>query len=196
LIDVIIPVFTKNIPYDDLSLCIESVLKNTQDFNLMLCASEKSQPININKGLKRAKSKYIAILDWDVIVSENWLEKITEVLDKNKEVGIIGAKMSGKYESWGGQNSKVPFGMIREWPTLAGGCIVFRNLGLKWDEKFPSGYWADTDFVRQFKEKGYKVFIHGGVVIEHNIIGSQRGDNKFQDIGEKIYEAKWGNKNY
>lgn len=184
--DIIIPVWTNKIP-EELNHCLAKLTINTNNYRIILCGSGDSMPKNVNQGLKIAKSKYIAILDWDVYVPDGWLDRLIETLESDKSIGIIGAKMTGKYN---GLNATAPNNVV-EWPTLAGGCIVFRNLGLKWDENFPSGYWADTDFCRQFKDKGYKVYIDGRVEVEHDCITS--GSDA---TGEQYYIQKWGDNKF
>lgn len=188
--DVIIPVYAPKIP-DIFYKCLESLFKNTKDFNLICVSSDQSQPKNVNTGLVRANSPYIAILDWDVLVSPRWLKILVKNLKDDPEIGIIGAKMTGSYEGW---NREAPLGVTR-WPTLAGGCMVFRNLGLRFDEKYPSGYWADTDFCRQFRDKGLGIYINGDVEVEHypeNFTNNLGQVNKWSEVGAEIYRNKWG----
>lgn len=183
--DIIVPIWSPNIPQEKLAKLVLALTQHTDNYRLILCGSSKSQPKNINYGLKIAKSKYIVILDWDVYVSDGWLDQLIDDLKNNKEIGIIGAKMIGKYTGLNSQSN-----ILQEWPTLAGGCMVFKNIGLRWDENFPSGYWADTDFCRQYKEKGYQVWIDGTVEVEHEIHTSGSSEE-----GEKYYLHKWGDSN-
>lgn len=189
--EIIIPVYSPRVP-DSLAVCIDSVVKHTDNYNLLLCASDQPQPININRGIERSKSKYIAILDWDTIVPARWLHILTKNLENDPTIGIIGAKMIGGYV---GTNRDASPG-VQDWPTLAGGCVVFRNMGIRWDESFPSGYWADTDFCRQFKAAGLRCCINGDVEVEHfpNTFGTQSDQVEiWSEQGAEIYRNKWGN---
>lgn len=188
--DIVIPCYQDGIP-DIFYKCLENLFKNTKDFNLICVKSSESQPKNINQGLERAKSDYIAILDWDVLVSPRWLKILVQNLKEDKTIGIIGAKMTGTYVGW---NRECKDG-VQEWPVLAGGCMVFRNIGLRWDESYPSGYWADTDFCRQFRDKGLKIAINGDVEVEHFVetfTNKTEQTNKWSEIGAEIYRNKWG----
>lgn len=192
--DIIIPVFSKSIP-DRFYDCLRALFKNTNDFRLITVSSDQSQPKNVNTGLTRANSPYIAILDWDVIVPPRWLKILTQNLKDDESIGIIGAKMVGDYI---GTNRNAELG-VQTWDTLAGGCMVFNNFGLKFDERFPSGYWADTDFCRQFKDLGYGVAINGDVEVEHypNTFGTNPEKVAYwSKEGEKIYKKKWGDLNF
>lgn len=198
-IDIIIPVWQKEIP-DCLFSTIRKVIENTTiPFNLIIVASNDSQPKNINRGLRRAKSKYVAILDWDIEVEKGWLKTMIDILKKDKKAGVIGAKMTGKYSDYGGLNAQISEGETKEWLTLAGGCMVFRNIGIKFDESFTSGYWADTDFCRQYKEKGYKILITGKTSVKHHLYHTTTHSvetQAFMKQNEFIYKRKWGDNEF
>lgn len=191
--DIILPVWTKKIS-DDIWPCFKSIVQHTKEFNLIVVGSGDSQVRNINKGLEKANSKYVCIVDWDIVVPNGWLEKLIQALDNDKSMGIVGPSMGGEYEKYfDGHIHKKDEVIDRG--SVIGACMLFRNIGLKWDEKFLSGYWADTDFGRQYKEKGYKIGLHGGVQIKH-AIHTTAGQNdyvkKMMDDGELTYFTKWG----
>lgn len=192
-IDIIIPVWTKKIN-PALYPCIESIIKNTDNFNLIISASDESHPININRGLDRCKSEYICIVDWDIVVYPGWLDKLVEALENDPKMGIVGPSIGGKQEEFfsGYMHEKDE---VVDRGTVIGACMLFRNIGLRWDEKFPSGYWCDTDFGRQFKEKGYKIGLHGGAKIDHEVtttLNESSFVNEMMEAGEMVYFTKWG----
>ncbi len=190
--DIIIPV-VKPMP-GVFDRCLKAIFKYTNNYNLIISCSYKGQVRNINSGLARAKSLYVVILDWDVVVGRDWLNKLIKAMDDDPTIGIMGAKMIGKYATW--KNSpKIKKG-VNDINTLAGGCIIFRNIGLKWDEKFPSGYWADSDFVRQYKELGFRVCSNGDVEVDHATHTSTELMETdlywMMEKGKEIYKTKWG----
>jgi len=191
--DIIIPTYKPYAPC--LVKCIESIYRHTNRFNLILACSPYGQVKNINWGLDRAKSKFVVILDWDIQVSEGWIDKLIASFEDN--IGIMGSKMSGEYERWKGLSSQCKDG-VQDWPTLPGGLMMFRNIGLRWDDNFQSGYWADTDFCRQFREKGYRVCINGDVTVDHSLHNSTTNPDlkNLMREGEIIYHKKWGNNEF
>lgn len=185
--DIIVAVWTPEKQRSSIARCVQAVVDHTDDFNLIVVGDSGSMAENVNVGLERATSEYIAVLDDDVFVTEGWLESLTDVLESNPEVGMVGPKMHGTYT---GLNAQIEDGYVGEWPTLAGGCVLFRNIGLKWDERFVGSQWADTDWCKQYKHAGYKVFADGRVSVEHN----QLARNVRHDINEPLYIEKWGSK--
>lgn len=191
MIDVILPCWTKKIP-DQMYKCIYFLTKNTQEYNLIIVGSEDTQPKNINKGLERAKSKYVAILDWDVYVPEGWDKELTKHLDDNPSLGLVGPAMGGNY----GIGANTPReNEVTVQNMVVGGCMVFRNIGLKWDEAYPAGYYCDDDFCRQFMEKGYKIALISSVVVNHDILTTTEPSmfaSEMTSVGQQIFNNKWG----
>ena len=50
----------------------------------------KGFPAGINQGILEAKTENIIIANNDIVVTENWLEKMLEVAESNTEIGIVG----------------------------------------------------------------------------------------------------------
>lgn len=196
MIDILIPVYTKDTPFEELKRCVVSIIAHTPDCNIILACSDQKQQININRALERAKGDFVCIFDWDVYVCDGWLDKLLEKIKADEKIGIIGPKMTGKYAELGGASSKIADGETKEVSDLPGGLMLFRNLGFKWDEVFESGVWADTDFCRQYKEKGYKIVLTGDVSVEHDHLDITKFGSRsdFYIDGKKKYMEKWGDK--
>ncbi len=57
-----------------------------------------------NIGIRKAKGKYIVLLNNDTIVDRNWLEELVKIADSNKRIGMIAPKtlyMNGKIDTLG-----------------------------------------------------------------------------------------------
>jgi GT2 family glycosyltransferase len=119
---------------------------------------------------------------------------MVQALKDNPKIGIIGPSMGGEYAKHF-SDYILAEDEVREWGTAIGACMVCRNIGLRWSEDFLSGYWADTDFGRQYKEKGYKICLHGGAKIDHEVhttLGASQYVNDMMEDGEMVYWTKWG----
>ena len=93
-IDIVIPVYTAEVP-ECLLKCVDSICRNTKNFNLILSGSNERQSVNVNRGLDRIKGDYAVIMDWDVEVTPRWLETLFSQFDES--VGIVGPSMGGDY---------------------------------------------------------------------------------------------------
>lgn len=187
-IDIIIPVYQDDIP-QIVTEAVDRILRYTKDVNIRLVVSSRTQPKNINSAIENVKSKYYVIMDWDVLVSENWLPPLVEIMDKTPDCGILGVRMEGNYV---GLNQYVSPGETKKAQSVAGGMMLCRNIKLKWDESFPSGYWCDADFCCQYEHEGYSIYLTGVVTVVHNpqtCAKPEFGDLSTQ--GREIFEKKW-----
>lgn len=50
----------------------------------------KNPSTNRNKGVEKSKGEYVIFLDDDAFIEENYLKKVDEFLNKNKEIDVIG----------------------------------------------------------------------------------------------------------
>jgi GT2 family glycosyltransferase len=197
MIDIVMPCWTgKEIPkavYD----CVGSIIKNTKDFNFIIVGSDESQPKNINRGLDKCTSKYICVIDDDIVVHHGWMEKMIQALEADPKIGIISPSQGGKYSEHFGYLSHDKDEVV-DVISAIGACMVFRNIGLRWSEDFKAGYWCDTDFARQYKEKGYRICMHGGAKIDHELtttLGNSDFANEMMIDGEQVYFNHWGDLN-
>lgn len=183
LTEVIVPIYGKAIP-PIAHECVNRLL-STSNIVLHLPVTDLSQPKNVN--LITPTSKYFVIVDWDVLVPDGWLEPLLEIMEANEDCGILGVKMHGNYQ---GANATVPAGETQEVDNVAGGLMVCRNVGLKWDEEYPSGYFCDTDFCHQYREMGLKVLLTGVVDVQHDTQGSGMTVENYE-AGKQRFIEKW-----
>ena len=183
--DIIIPIYQDNIP-EIVDETISRLVKNTKNIKLHLVLSSDTQPVNINSVLKDIKSKYFVIMDWDVLVDSDWLPPLIKIMDENKDCGILGVKMTGN--NYSGANRDVSDGETIKTDNVAAGLMLCRNVGIKWNEDYPSGYWCDTDFCRQYQKKGLNIYLTGVVSVVHNC---QNSGGEYYEDGKKIFSEKW-----
>jgi len=66
-------------------------LKNSQiEFQPHRFSENKGPATAINQGLKMAQSKYIALLNNDVVVTQGWLGKLIMALESSGTIGLVG----------------------------------------------------------------------------------------------------------
>lgn len=174
-------------------------------------------PKAVNQGLLEAQGDYILLLNNDIIVTEGWLERMLEVAESDKTIGIVGPisnsvswyqiDKEAKYKSIDEMHiyaNKIKMkcsGEIFHFPRVAFLCtLIKKNLiekigGL--DERFSPGNFEDDDFCLRAQLAGYKTVIAKDVFIHH--FGSKSftndGMDKYLQLLErnkKIFVDKWG----
>ncbi len=145
-----------------------------------------------NMGVRRAKGKYVALINNDMKVDKNWLIELVNVIEKDKNIAAVGSKIltadgkyiqnAGHYELpnfyWGergaGREKKL-YNDIEEVPSLCGASILYRKsciqqVGL-FDEDFII-YGEDVDMSYRLKKAGYKLLFAPKSKVNHIFHGS------------------------
>lgn len=140
-----------------------------------------------NQGIRLAiknKSDYFFLLNNDTeILTDNWLKKLIDFLEKNEKIGIVGCKLlyeNGKIQHTGayvniagiGKNITVDISKPKEVQFVTGAAFlikkeVINNIGFL-DESFYPIYFEETDFCFRARKKGYKIFVLPEIKITHH----------------------------
>jgi glycosyltransferase involved in cell wall biosynthesis len=155
---------------------------------VIVAVGKRSAVRNQNIALDRARTKYAVFLDDDILLTEGWLERLRETMDRTG-AGAVSARqlrMDGTPLSSGAACQKDEIVEI----CFGGACFMFRtDLGLRFDETFVRSQWDDFDFIFQFYELGYKAYIDGRVEFYHH------ADPKIcQDQNYDYFIRKWTQK--
>jgi dienelactone hydrolase len=168
---------------------LENLTRVTRSpYNVILTVGKRSAVRNQNLALDRARTRYAVFLDDDILLTEGWLERLRETMDRTG-AGAVSARqlrMDGSPLASGAACEK---GEIVE-IAFGGACFMFRtDLGLRFDENFVRSQWDDFDFLFQFYERGYKAYIDGRVEFYHH------ADPKIvQDQNYDYFVRKWSEK--
>lgn len=159
-----------------------------------------------NKGLKKVDSKYTVILNSDVVVEENWLDPILEMMNADKEIGIVQPKIKAlesrtEFEYAGAAGGWLdilgyPFCRGRIFDTVeedngqyntseevfwaSGAAMVVRTKLFKSLGGFDKDYFAhmeEIDFCWRAKRAGYKIMVCDDSVVYHLGGGTLDYDN-------------------
>lgn len=189
--DVIIPYFNEaQITMN----CIESVIKYSKNYRIIATsdgswhrkiqhvtrALESSEaclhlrdpvnigfPGNINRALKVITAEFIAVINNDLLVTENWLNILErEYLKRggNCFIGKAGKNVSGKGR--GVSSPNFPEVDYLGWWLIFSSKECFDKVGLL-DEHFKIGYYEDVDFGLRAKQLGFKSFVYKSIRIKH-----------------------------
>ncbi|HEX2866163.1 MAG TPA: glycosyltransferase [Ignavibacteriales bacterium] len=174
-------------------------------------------PASVNQAFKAATGNFVLVANNDIVVTENWLERMVEIAMSSHEVGIVGPlsnSVSGiqidknaKYKSmpemhkYAKRIRKENAGRFLEFPRVAFLCTLIKKEvidalgGL--DERFSPGNFEDDDFCLRAEKAGFKTVIAKDVFIHH--YGSKSfkadGERKYAErleINKKKFVDKWG----
>ncbi|MBU2025639.1 MAG: glycosyltransferase family 2 protein [Patescibacteria group bacterium] len=128
-----------------------------------------------NQIARKIDKKYLVFLNPDCQISLKGIERLIEVLKRNKEVGIVGPRLmkSEKVEQkWSG-GGKRRVNKQKAWEEvgwLSGACLVVRKkdfLGLGGFDRRFFMYFEDKDLCFRARKKGWKVVRLLGVKAFH-----------------------------
>jgi hypothetical protein len=175
MIDILIRCYE---PGDRLRALLDNLTRVTRSpYNVILVVGKRHAARNQNLALDRARTRYAVFLDDDILLTEGWLERLRETMDRTG-AGAVSARerrMSGSLSTLAAAYGD---GEIAE--AIGGGaCFMFRNdLGVRFDEAYVRSQWDDLDFIFQFYERNFKTYIDGGVdFYHHNDPKLRRGQN-------------------
>jgi glycosyltransferase involved in cell wall biosynthesis len=174
-------------------------------------------PKGINQGIKASSGKYILIANNDILVTENWLNRMVEAAESSPEAGLIGPvsnSVSGvqldkeaKYSTIAGMFDyarKVSVqnkGKMFVFPRIAFLCTLIKKEVIEkiggLDERFTPGNFEDDDFCLRAQLAGYKTIVLQDVFIHH--FGSKSfaadGNQKYLsrlEANKQKFVNKWG----
>jgi GT2 family glycosyltransferase len=242
LVSIIIPVFNQ---WQHTFDCMDSILKNTNEVPyevivvnngssdetpLMLKEVKNIRIINnstnigfvdaCNMGANACNGKYVLMLNNDTRVTKGWLKSMIELAEKDKLIGLVGAKLiypDGKLQEAGGivwndpinlawnygrynDPNKWEYSYVKEVDYCSAACLLvkkelFERIGL-FDRRFTPGYCEDVDLAFSIRKLGYKVMYQPKSEVVHfeGITGGvniSEGYKSYQVINQKKFYEKW-----
>mgnify|MGYP001110058261 CR=1 FL=1 len=159
----------------------------------------------LNVGIKKALewgADYVLALNNDTVISPGTIQRLVEVIESDKTIGIISPKILNFYNprkiySLGERMYDwlpLPFSFGRGWPDIpifsriwefdyVTGCAMmirtslFQEVGL-FDSSFFM-YYEDADFCRRVREYGYRIICVGDVEVYHKVSKSAKKTESF-----------------
>lgn len=239
-VSIIIPVYNK---WEYTYSCLQSIYLNTQNVSYeVIIADDMStdETVNINEYIKNIKvirdgqnrgfllncnhaakfadGKYILFLNNDTNVQENWLSTLVELMEKDKNAGMIGSKLvypDGRLQEAGGiiwddasgwnygrlDNPQNPeYNYVKEVDYISGASIMIRKSLWEeiggFDDRYAPAYFEDSDLAFEVRNHGYKVMLQPKSVVVHfegishgNDVSS--GVKRYQELNKKKFVEKW-----
>jgi len=200
---------------------VDAYIENDENFSYIKNRTNLGYAKANNIGLNLVDTEYTLLLNNDTIVTENWLNELVTILDSDKTVGAVGAKLLFEDNTiqhagvviindyaYGDnlvarhinykEDSKHPVvNKVMEFQVLTAACLLIRTEILHrlngFDENFYNGY-EDVDLCFRIGEIGYKLVYNPKSVVYH--LESQSGSERFVKTKENIelLHSKWMSK--
>lgn len=168
-----------------------------------------------NQGIKIAKGEYVLLLNNDVILSRNWLEKLVICMESDKNIGVVGPLTNHavgqqviNYTFSKKNNDVLKFaeiinmkysGVYEHTHRIIGFCMLIKRevidqVGLL-DERFGPGGFEDYDYCLRVNQHGYKIMIAKDVFVYHfGGRGYSKNDLDYNNLRKQnfqIFVDKW-----
>lgn len=208
-VDFVVP--TLNVDPDDLISCKNSIIFQAGSFEKKIFVeSGFSFAKGVNKGIKKGKSPFVAIINDDVKLQERWLEEAYNVFEKYPNCAAIATRVlsyDGKFiDSCGlsirreGKAEKIgyreeanneKYSTIKEVFGVPCSAALFRREALEkvklFDEDFGS-YLEDVDLSFRLRVAGFVIFYAPLAVAYHKIHATS---NKLGNFKARMDAKNW-----
>lgn len=174
--------------------------------------------LNCNEAAKCARGEYILFLNNDTQVQKGWLKALLDLMEQNKDAGMVGAKLlypQGFLQEAGGilwkdgsawnyghmeNPNKSEFCYVKEADYISGAAIMIRTSLWKeiggFDERYAPAYYEDTDLAFEVRKHGYKVMFQPASLVVHfegisNGTDIASGLKTYQVVNQQKFFDKW-----
>ncbi|MDD1505870.1 glycosyltransferase, partial [Lysinibacillus sp. CNPSo 3705] len=215
---------THNVPYeviiaDDMSndetIQISEYVENVKTIR---DGENRGFLLNCNNAAKYVKGEYIFFLNNDTQVQEGWLDSLLELIESDKEIGMVGSKLvypDGRLQEAGGiiwndasgwnygrldDPTKPEYNYVKEVDYISGAAIMIRKnlwdtIG-GFDERYVPAYFEDSDLAFEVRKHGYKVMLQPKSVVVHfegisHGVDVSEGVKRFQELNKSKFIEKW-----
>ena len=239
-VSIVIPVFNQ---WQYTYSCLKAILENTKevkyeviigdDFssdltkeitkyvkNIVHIRNEKNLGflLNCNHASQYTKGQYILFLNNDTNVQDNWLKPLTELIESDDSIGMVGSKLvyaNGRLQEAGGifwkdasawnfgnrcDPNAPEYNYVKEVDYISGASIMLSNKLWQeiggFDKMFVPAYCEDSDLAFEVRKRGYKVMYQPKSVVVHfegisNGTDTSCGQKAYQVVNQKKFYEKW-----
>ena len=193
-------------------------LRAVSGIKLIRNASNLGFLASCNLGATHARGEFVVILNNDLILTGDWLQKMAAVYEQFPDTGLVGAKLiypDGRLQEAGGivwrdgsawnvgrgdDPGKPEYNYVREVDYCSGACLMikrdFWNALGGFDTAYAPAYYEDTDLAFRVRAAGRRVFYQPHAVVVHfegQSSGTDvtKGIKRHQLINQKSFAVRW-----
>ncbi|MFR2405056.1 MAG: glycosyltransferase family 2 protein, partial [Eubacterium callanderi] len=74
------------------------ILKNHPEIRLILNEKNSGFAVSVNNGIRVARGRYVLLLNNDVVVADDFVEKLYQAIDKDERIFSVSSRMIRYYE--------------------------------------------------------------------------------------------------
>ena len=196
----------------------DEALRAVSGIKLIRNASNLGFLASCNLGATHARGEFVVILNNDLILTGDWLQKMAAVYEQFPDTGLVGAKLiypDGRLQEAGGivwrdgsawnvgrgdDPGKPEYNFVREVDYCSGACLLikrdFWNALGGFDITYVPAYYEDTDLAFRVRAAGRRVFYQPLAVVVHfegKSSGTDvtKGIKRHQLINQKSFAVRW-----
>ena len=170
-----------------------------------------------NQGLAVATGEFVAFLNNDTVVTENWLGPLVATLEGDPSIGAVGAQLlfpDGRLQEAGGvvgpdgrawhygrgdDPQRPEYRYVREVDYCSAACLLVRRTVLErfggFDPAYAPAYYEDVDLCFRLRAHGFRVVYQPRARVVHVEGGTagpdpRRGLKRYQERHREIFRAR------
>jgi GT2 family glycosyltransferase/tetratricopeptide (TPR) repeat protein len=170
-----------------------------------------------NQGLAVSRGDYLILLNNDVVLTSQWLQRLTRAMENHPHLGLVGPMtnyVSGPQritnpsydvntlnglEKYAHRHAETYDGLIESNWRIAGFCMLMRRAVMEkiggLDERYAIGNFEDDDFCARAHLAGYKAAVIKDCYLHHyggrTFVGNQIDYDARMNANWTVFKQKW-----
>lgn len=123
---------------------------------------------SVNQGLDKARGEFLCVMHSDVVLESKALDALATILEKNKEIGLIGPVTDNTMNPEQAKEAGSDSTAWEQANYLDSFMLMFHKAdALRFDDRFRQAWFEDVDLCWQVKQSGKMVAVATGVQVSH-----------------------------
>lgn len=168
-------------------------------FHLHVITNRKNRGFgrSVNQGIDKALGEYICILHNDVVVESDLLFELSEILNQDQRVGIVGPRTNSSNNPEQVAHADNDSLRTEETNYLDSFCLMLRaEDNYRFSDEYGQAWFDDVDLSYDIRQSGKRTVIAAGVFLPHYGGGtiSQLGLDEYSDLFQNNmahFNKKW-----